>query len=287
MKSKKLLASVLLAVAILTFNPLYPFTSPAEVAADNSTASLSLEPTMLEVPALDSVQGIGRFYVNVHLSNVQDLKWFEFTLVFDGDILAPVPGEWHGDPSNWSGGGTASGSCGYGSYVVRSYELKNSISGSGILLKFWFEPKAAGTTKIQFKEAKLRNSNGDMIPCTFTGNEVKVIPFETWVDSKYAILKGEYDELEQRYQELTLANNELEEKYSALLTDYASLDSGYASLTSEYNDLKEEHATTVAQLKLKEDKFASTKKLLHVFLSTTIVFVIATACLAKRKIKAK
>ena len=179
----KTLTVALIAVAIialLTTNPL---------EANGSSTTLALEPEIVRVPHLDLEQGLGRFYIDLHLSNVQDLTWFKFTIVFDGDVLAPVTAAegragWYGDPSQWSGGGTASGSSSYGSYVLSSYET-GPLSGSGVLLSYWFKTRAAGTTKIEFREAELRDSNGDVIPCTFIGNEVEVLPFDTWLNGEY------------------------------------------------------------------------------------------------------
>ncbi len=279
-------------------------------ASDGST-SLSIEPELKRVSPLDLEQGLGRFSIDLRLSNVQDLEWFKFTIVFDGDILAPIPGEWHGDPSSWSGGGTASGSCGYGSYTIEYYELKGPITGSGVLLAFWFYPRAAGTTEIEFREAELRDSNGDVIACAFIGNEVEVLPFDTWLkgeyeklstqydelqtqytdlQAKYGTLSGEYDSLNSNYSSLEEDYTALESSYSSLEEDYASLsaehialEADYSSLESDYDELKLEHQSTVEQLEATKRQPSTTQILLYVFIGATAVLLCVMIFLLLRR----
>ena len=274
------------------------------LSANDGSTTLVIEPEIKRVSPLDLEQELGRFYIDLRLSNVQDLTWFKFTLVFDGDILAPIPREWHGDPTNWSGGGSSSGSCGYGSYVVEHYELTSPISGSGVLLSYWFYPKMAGVTTIEFKEAELRDSNEDVIPCTFIGNEVEVLSFDTWVDGEYEKLSTEYDELQVQYNDLeeildTLSNendslnssyNSLEEDYSSLNEEYITLEADHASLNEEYitlesgyDDLTSKHQSTVKQLEETNNQLDTTRILMYGFIGLTVVFMSTTVLLIVRR----
>jgi len=301
----KTLTVTLIAAAIIALLT----TTPLE--ANGSSTTLALEPELKRVSPLDLEQGLGRFYIDLRLSNVQDLEWFKFTIVFDGDILAPIPDEWHGDPSVWSGGGTSYGSCGYGSYDIRDYELKDPISGSGVLLAFWFYPRVAGTTTIEFRQAELRDSNGVVIPCTFIGNEVEVLPFDTWMNEEYERLGTEYDELQAQYTDLqakygTLSGeydslnsnyssleedhtalgssyNSLEEDYASLSAEHDVLEADYSSLESDYDELKLEHESTVEQLEAAKSQPSITQILLYVFIGATAVLLCVMVFLLLRR----
>ena len=296
---KKTLMIVLVASVLFILLPVN------SLSANDGSTTLVIEPEIKRVSPLDLEQGLGRFSVDLHLSNVQDLTWFKFTLVFDGDILAPIPGEWHGDPTSWSHGGTSSGSCGYGSYTVKYYEIKSpSVSGSGILLSYWFYPKMAGVTTIEFKEAELRDSNGDVIPCTFIGNEVEVLSPDTWSDGEYAELSTEYDELQTQYTDLeakheTLSGeysslnssyNSLEEDYSSLNEEYITLEADHASLNEEYitlesgyDDLTSKHQSTVKQLEETNNQLDTTRILMYGFIGLTVVFMSTTVLIIVRR----
>jgi len=213
------------------------------LATDGSLTTLALKPETVKVPYLSLDQGFGSFYIDAYLSNVQDLKWFKLHVIFDGGILEPLT--YHGTPSEWSGGGTASGGTSYGAFSIRSYELRKAVSGSGVLLRFWFKPKGTGITKIEFREVELRNSNGDLIPCTCIGNQVEVVPFDTWVNGeyqklseKYQKLQTQYTDLEAKYNTLSSQCDSLADKHDALKSDYAALEAKYRSLVAEHDTLK-------------------------------------------------
>jgi len=293
----KTLTVALIAVAIialLTTNPL---------EANGSSTTLALEPELVRVPHLDLEQGLGRFYIDIHLNNVQDLTWFKFTLIFDGDVLGTLPDGWHGDPSSWSSGGHASGRSSYGSYAITYYET-GPLSGSGVLLSFWFEPNAAGTTNIEFREVELRDSNGDVIPCTFIGNEVEVLPFDTWLNGEYEKFSTQYDELQTQYTDLqarygTLSDeygslnsnySSLEQDYTALESSYSSLEEDYASLSAEYTvleadylSLEVEHQSTVEQVETAKSQLSTTQILLYVFIGATAVLLCVMIFLLLRR----
>jgi len=148
-------------------------------ADDGSTTTLTLKPDTIKVPYLSSDRVFGAFYIDAYLSNVQDLKWFKLNVIFDGDILEPMG---RATDPEWTGGLTCSGGFGHESFHIRWCEPHKIVSGSGVLLRFWFKPKAVGTTKVEFWGVQLKDVNGNLIPCTCIGNQVEVVPFETWVD---------------------------------------------------------------------------------------------------------
>lgn len=307
-----LLTSILLVAAVIVT---LLVATPTR-ASDGST-SLSVEPEIVRVPHLDLEHGLGRFYIDVHLNNVQDLNWFKLIVVFDGDILI-VPEWWEGgrpQPSQWSGGGTSSSRPSYGSYTYDYYELVKPISGSGVLLRFFFETRAAGTTNIEFREVELRDSNGDVIPCTFIGNEVEVLPFDTWLNGEYEKLSTQYDELQTQYTDLQAKHGTLSGEYSSLNSnyislqeDYAALESSYSSLEgdytslsakhavleadyssleSDYDELKLEHQSTVEQLEATKSQLSTTQILLYVSIGTIAVLLCVMIFLLLRRRGAK
>ena len=276
------------------------FTTP--LAADGSSTTLALKPETVKVPYLSLDQGFGSFYIDAYLSNVQDLKWFKLHVIFDGGILEPLT--YHGTPSEWSGGGTASGGTSYGAFSIRSYELRKAVSGSGVLLRFWFRPKGTGITKIEFREVELRNSNGDLIPCTCIGSQVEVVTFDTWVNGeyqklseKYQKLQTQYTDLEAKYSTLSSQYESLAQKHDALKSDYAGLEAKYTLLSSEHNSLVRKHDTlkseyaaleakhrsAVEQVEKTERRLSTTRAVLYVFVGLTAVLACATIFLLARR----
>lgn len=249
----KTLTVTLIAAAIIALLT----TTPLE--ASGSSTTLALEPEIVRVPHLDLEQGLGRFYIDVHLNNVQDLNWFKLTVVFDGDILI-VPEWWEGgrpQPSQWSGGGTSSSRPSYGSYTYDYYELVKPISDSGVLLRFFFETSAVGTTKIEFRDVELRDSNGVVIPCIFIGNEVEVLPFDTWLNGEYEKLSTQYDQLQTQYTDLQAKHGTLSDEYDSVNSNYSSLEEDYTTLESSYSSLQEHHTALESSYSSLQADYAS------------------------------
>lgn len=252
LRIKTLTAALIAAaiIALLTANPL---------EANSSSTTLAFEPELVRVPHLDLEQGLGRFYIDLHLSNVQDLNWFKLTVVFDGDILF-MPQWWEGGRPQynaWSGGGASYGSTGYGSYVINSYEMTSPLSGSGVLLRFFWGTKAAGTTNIELRDVELRDSNGVVIPCTFIGNEVKVLPFDTWLNGEYEKLSAQYDELQAQYTDLQAKHGTLSDEYDSLNSNYSSLEEDYTTLEPSYSSLQEHHTALESSYSSLQADYAS------------------------------
>ena len=233
------LVALLIALVICTL-------LPAETLdASDSSAILSFQPDTVEVPFINFEHGIGRFYIRLHLSNVQNLDWFKFSIIFDGDILL-VP-DWEDlgrpEPSEWSGGGTSSGHPGYGSYTYNYYQIRNPISGSGILLTFLFEPKTPGATEIQFRDVEFKNTSGEIIPVITEGTVVNIIPFDTWIDGEYENLSTEYNELQTQYNDMEVVFDTLSNEYVSLNSNYTSLQDDYSLLSYEYTLLESDYTT--------------------------------------------
>jgi len=188
-------------IIVLVASVLFILLPADSLDASEGSATLSFQPDMVEVPYLDFEHGIGRFYIRLYLCNVQNLNWFKFSIIFDGDTLFVPDARDQGrpEPSNWLQGGTSSGHPAYGSYTYEYYEVYEPISGSGILLTFLFEPKAPGETEILFRDVEFRNTSGEVIPIITEGAVVNVLSPDTWFDGEYAELSTEYDELQVQY----------------------------------------------------------------------------------------
>lgn len=120
--------------------------------------------------------------------------------------------------------------------------LTKPISGSGVLLGYWFKPKSIGTTQIQIKDVEFRDSTGTLIPVSIKDSIVNVISLDVWLDGQYAMLEADNKTLKTNYETLTNAHDELLQKYSTLRSTYESLNSDYETLNSSYASIKDSYA---------------------------------------------
>lgn len=88
-KSLSLLTAFIILTVIVVSTPV--------IASDNQ-ASLSIQPNSLEIPLISTEYGLGRFYIELFVSNVTNLASFKFSIVANGDILSTIPNaeQWGG-----------------------------------------------------------------------------------------------------------------------------------------------------------------------------------------------
>jgi len=252
-----LFVTIVLAIEFLLTTPLIA----------ESQVSLSIQPNSLEIPLIRNEYGQGRFYIELFVSNVTNLKSFKLSLIVNGDILSTTDDQgWYGDPTSWSGGGTSHGGTGYGSYRISDYQLRDPISGSGVLLKYWFVPKSIGITQVQLKEVEFRDSTGNLIPVIVNNGVVEVVLYDGFMQAKYEALETDYVDVKTNYEtlsnvhdELLLTYDNLQSKYESLNSDYETLNSTYISNAASYTSLKSEHLSLESEHLSLESAYAQVK----------------------------
>lgn len=299
----KLSLWIIFTVFILTSTSL-----PSTVSGES--ASLSLEPTLIEVPFVELDHGEIVVSVYLTINNVYDLKKFTLILTFNGKML-----EYYTDHAgDWGYSGSRSTNPESG-MVTMSGELTDGreISGSGTFYTFAFKVIGVGSSQILLQYIYLEDKSGSAIPYVISNDNatIEILPFEIWTDGEYAELKqaydvllddfqtlnatyeallSGYDSLNLTYGQLVSDYDSLNDEYEKLRTDYdnlktehSELKSDYDSLQSTYNSLSSEHDKLSEELVIKDDELSTNANLMYVFVITTIVLAATAAYFAKKK----
>ena len=100
-------------------------------------------------------------------------------------------------------------------------------------------------------------------------------PFED-LQIAYNELSNKYNKLQADYSDLSSKLSSLQASYDSLQTNLNSLKTDYDSLKADYTDLKSKYEAEMSELN-------SARTLNYVFIITTIIFVVISVYLAKRK----
>jgi len=226
---------LLFALLALIFAPIYVSATPQE--ANNNGTSLSLEPSLIQVPCLKLDQGAVILSVNLTFRDISNMKKFTVILTFDGKVLEYYTSH----AGDWGYSGSRSTNPRYG-VVTMSGELTDGreISGSGTFFTFAFKVLSVGTSQILLQYIYLEDKFGSEIPYTISRSNVtvEVLPLDVWVDGKYAELKQEYEGLLENYTNLEAEYRTLNSTHHSLLAEYYSLNSTFHILLSNYTDLQ-------------------------------------------------
>lgn len=315
---------LLFIIVALIFVPILLTANP--LGANSGSTSLSLEPSVIKVPFLE-LEHADVISVDLDIYNIHNLKKFLFILKFDGEIL-----EFYGKQAgDWGYSGSMSTNPLSPNMLAVSGELSagREISGSGTFFRFAFKVLRTGSTRILLEETEIIDVDGSSIPHTVSGNRIEVLPLEVWVDGEYAELKEKYDVLSVNYSEILAKYETLNATYKTLNSSFASLQKSYNDLQTTYNSLKADHDSLKASheslqmdhnsLKTSYEKLRSdydglksshdllsrdynileskyrviselgelgtTRSLMYIFITTTIIFIVTTIYFAKRKPK--
>lgn len=183
-----------------------------------SNTYLSLEPSFIEVPFLDSESANTFIEVAMKVYDISNLKELHVDFQYDENVLDYYSGKIDQTFYLTVGGGTGS---------VVDKRITKAFSGTITMYRYTFRVLSPGTTTISLQDTELLDEPGTSIP--FTPIDC-IVSVETLSD----YMNNLYDELETSY-------NLMQSSYSALQFDYENLDSTYNSLQSENLILDEQY----------------------------------------------
>ncbi len=181
----------------------------------DSDVSLSLQPEIIMCPVFDEENVKVAIIANLYVSNVVNLYRFTWDTEYDSEYLEYWDVRLSPEVAQITGGSHRSSS-------TLTF-ARNSFTGSGILLQFYFLPKMVSESEFKVYNIYLYDSSDNLIGTGRSSCEVQIIPLAEWVD-------GDYEELSEAY--LSVA-----EQYSELQSDFTSLNSSYTELETANQDL--------------------------------------------------
>ncbi len=191
------------------------------LAKKGNSALLSLEPSTITMPFLDSKQGCTLLILKLKIYNVTNLKVFSLKLDYNTSILEFIGGKmdriFYTTVGGWKGAYT-------------SVEFSKAFSGSGTMFIYYFKVLSVGSTQIKLKDTLLIDNSGANISHVISGATVKILPFKEWIKEKYLELKSKYNMLLINYTEILTKYKALNSTYKALLFNYNKLNNTYYKL---------------------------------------------------------
>ena len=191
------------------------------LAKKGNSALLSLEPSTVTIPFLDSKQGCTLLILKLKIYNVTNLKIFSLKLDYNTSILEFIGSKmdriFYITVGGWRGEYT-------------SGELHKAFSGSGTMFIYYFKVLSIGSTQIRLRDTLLLDSSGSSISHVTSGATIKIRPYNEWMNEKYNELKLKYNMLLINYKEILTKYQVLNSTYKALFFKYTELNNTYHKL---------------------------------------------------------
>ena len=206
----------------------YDFESSGEIEVQppevpGSDVMFSLQPEVIECPLVD-VEGVEvTLSASLYVTEVVDLQRFTWDLAYDTEYLEYWDVRIGPDVREQTGGSHRSGSS-----VTFP---RDSFTGSGVLIQFYFRPKVVSSSEFKVYDIYLYNSSDSLIATGKSTCEIRVVSFEEWVD-------GEYERLSDEYEDIITQQSELQFNFTILHKSYIDLESAYEQLDSENIELQ-------------------------------------------------
>ena len=210
------------------------------LAEKGNSALLSLEPSTITIPFLDSRQGCTLLILKLKIYNVTNLKIFSLKLDYNTSILEFIGSKmdriFYITVGGWRGEYT-------------SGELHKAFSGSGTMFIYYFKVLSFGSTQIRLKDTSLLDNSGSNISHVTSGATIKIRPYNEWMNEKYNELKLKYNMLLINYNKILTKYKALNSTYEALLLNYNELNGKHNKLKSKYNVLLINYTEILAKYK--------------------------------------
>jgi len=205
----------------------------------------SLQPEIIECPLFDDEKLENVIKANLHVANVVGLQRFTWEMEYDSEYLEYWDVKIGSEVREQTEGSHRSGS---------SVTLMRSFTGSGILLEFYFIPKMISSSEFKVYDIHLYDSMDRLISTGRSTCEIRVIPFDEWVDGEYEALSEEFDEkithlselqqnfthLQESYIELESLNEQLHTNNTELQNQINTIESNMQDLTTQIDELQSE-----------------------------------------------
>jgi len=207
-----------------------------EEFAQNPT--LSLEPTVIELPFLD--QEPLAVFLELSVYNVSNLKRYSFELDYNRTILEFIGYKMDNYFYTTLGIG----------WIGNGFQgnLSRSFSGSAVIFVYAFRILNIGTTHVDIVNSSLWTDNGLLISHNVAGCTITIKSLEEWVDGEYAVLGAEYEDYRESHSytdsEFTSVLNERNQwisEYNSLNATYTQYSESHSHSDTEYNSLLSEN----------------------------------------------
>jgi len=250
--------------------------------------TLSLKPDIITLPLLEQPQAL---YVELTIQNVSCFKAYSFELDYNRTILEFM-GAKMDDAFYATTGGYIEGDEFQGT-------LRRTFSGSTTMFVYVFKILNTGSTQINIVNSK--TDFGLLASHKVTNCTITIKSLVKWIDGQYAELKERYDKLSVDFQMLNTTYHKLladclslNATYHALLMNYSDLNFNFDKLQTSYNALNATHYRLLTNynslqstLEAITNELNITRTLTCIFTATTIIFIARAAYFAIRKHKAK
>ena len=186
----------------------------SEPFIEEETDVVSVDPLSVTGPYREGVQEVVLLGVEVSISDVVDLKEWQFRIDYDEEVLALWDIRLDSEVKAQTGGSSRNGPV---------HTVPRSFSGSGVLLRYYFKPLKVGVSEFSLYDVEMKDASGFVIPSSVSSCVVTVTSFSEWVDGDYELLSGDFDDLSEDFEELNRIFVSLQDSYASLGSDFSEL----------------------------------------------------------------
>ena len=182
----------------------------SEAIIEEETEVVSIDSLSVTGPYREGMRDVVLLGVEVLISDVVDLKEWQFRLDYDEEILALWDIRLDPDVIAQTGGSSRNGPV---------HTVPRPFSGSRVLLRYYFKPLKVGVSEFRLYDVVLKDLSGDVLPSSVSSSHVTVTAFSDWVDGEFELLSREFDVLSEEFEELNQTFASLQDKYASLESD--------------------------------------------------------------------
>jgi len=224
----------------------------SETIIEEETDVVLVEPLSISGLYHEGMQDIMLLGVEVTVSDVVDLKEWQFKINYDEELLELWDIRVDPEVKSQTGGSMRNGSI---------FTVPHPYSGSGVLLRYYFKPLKIGEAEFNLYDIELRDASENVLPFSVSSCMVTVTSFSDWVNGECEVMVVEYEVMVDEYNDLSGMYEELNQTYTALLSDYASLNSELTSSLiwiDELESLIDEATRAITRLEDENRELSST-----------------------------
>jgi len=211
---------------------------PPEVSGSDVT--FSLQPEVIESPLLDAEDVEVVLIANLYVTDVVDLQRFTWDMEYDSEFLEYWDVRIGPEVRQQTEGSHRSS--------TSVTFPRDSFTGSGVLLQFYFIPKMVSSSEFKVYNIYLYDSSDSLIATGRSACEIRVISFDEWVNGEYETLSDEFEEMVTQHSELHSNYTNLHESYINLGSVNEQLQTENIELQSQINTIESDLQDLTAQI---------------------------------------